>query len=87
ARAGREGAKHGVPTIGYSFGLRDSVLNSKTGLLVDDEKEFAAATRRLIADAPLRRELGEAAREFALKFSWDSTGARFEQLLRKLTQQ
>lgn len=82
-----EAAQHGVPTIGYSFGLRDSVLNNKTGLLVDDEKEFAAATRRLIADAPLRRELGEAAREFALKFSWDSTGARFEQLLRKLSQQ
>ncbi|MFH0411486.1 glycosyltransferase family 4 protein [Corynebacterium sp. L4756] len=82
-----EAAQHGVPTIGYSFGLRDSVINGHTGILVDDEKAFYEATHELIEDVPKRARLGEAAREFALNYSWDSTGARFEQLLMQLTQQ
>lgn len=82
-----EAAQHGVPTIGYSFGLRDSVQDEKTGLLVENEQEFLEATKQLIQDESLRRRLGQAAKEFAASFSWDSTGARFEQLLRKLVQQ
>ena len=82
-----EAAQHGVPTVGYSFGLRDSVLHNKTGLLVNDEKEFAEATQRLIRDSGLREKLGQAAKDFALGFSWDSTGARFEELLHGLGQQ
>src|SRR5699024_6216233 len=82
-----EAAQHGVPTVGYSFGLRDSVLHNKTGLLVNDEKEFAEATQRLIRDSGLREKLGQAAKDFALGFSWDSTGARFEELLDGLGQQ
>ncbi|NMF32074.1 glycosyltransferase family 4 protein [Corynebacterium ammoniagenes] len=82
-----EAAQHGVPTVGYSFGLRDSVQDNTTGLLVSDEQGFIDATRRLIRDVELREELGADAKDFALKFSWDSTGARFEELLRRLTQQ
>src|SRR5699024_12758174 len=67
--------------------LRDSVQDNTTGLLVSDEQGFIDATRRLIRDVELREELGAAAKDFALKFSWDSTGARFEELLRRLTQQ
>ena len=80
-----EAAQHGVPTVGYAFGLRDSVQHQKTGLLVSDEEEFAQATQLLIQDHELREQLGQAAKDFARQFSWDSTGARFEQLLRRLT--
>ena len=80
-----EAAQHGVPTVGYAFGLRDSVQHQSTGLLVSDEEEFAQATQLLIRDPKLREQLGQAAKDFAMQFSWDSTGARFEQLLRRLT--
>ncbi len=76
-----EAAQHGVPTVGYRFGLRDSVRDGETGVLVDDLPGFIAAARELI-DAPSRRaELGANAREFAAGFSWESTGRRFEELL------
>ncbi|NTS21762.1 glycosyltransferase, partial [Bacteroides fragilis] len=42
-----EAAQHGVPTVGYSFGLRDSVIPGQTGVLVDTEKEFVRAVREL----------------------------------------
>lgn len=79
-----EAAQHGVPTIGYRFGLRDSVVDGRTGLLVDGPAELADATRGLIADPHRRHALGEAAREFAARFSWETTGRRWEELLRSL---
>ena len=81
-----EAAQHGVPTVGYrgAGGLRDSIVDGGTGLLVDDERELVDATRRLLADAPTRRRLGEAARTHAAGFSWADTGARFEQVLSRV---
>ena len=79
-----EAAQHGVPTIGYCFGLRDSVCDGETGVLVETLPELIAATRQL-SDAPSRRaQLGAAARDFAAGFSWESTGRRFEELLSSL---
>ena len=79
-----EAAQHGVPTIGYRFGLRDSVRDGETGVLVETLPELIAATRQL-SDAPSRRAaLGAAARDFAAGFSWESTGRRFEELLSSL---
>ena len=46
--------------------------------------ELVDATRRLLADAPTRRRLGEAARTHAAGFSWADTGARFEQVLSRV---
>lgn len=76
-----EAAQHGVPTVGYSFGLRDSVIPGQTGVLVDTEEEFVRAVRELVADANLRRQLGENARELAAHYSWEKTGRAFEKLL------
>ncbi|WP_165243139.1 glycosyltransferase family 4 protein [Corynebacterium lizhenjunii] len=80
-----EAAQHGVPTVGYTFGLRDSVLHGRTGMLVADQAELVAATAQLLADAPLRHRLGQAAQQFSAQFSWESTGQRWEQLLRRVT--
>ena len=52
-----EAAQHGVPTVGYTFGLRDSVINGKTGILVEREEDFVAATKQLLADAPFAAPL------------------------------
>lgn len=78
-----EAAQHGVPTIGYSTagGLRDSIVDEATGLLIDGPRHLPAAIRGLLADEPRRRALGEAARTLASGYSWDQTGRRFEELL------
>ncbi|APT93382.1 glycosyl transferase [Corynebacterium phocae] len=76
-----EAAQHAVPTVGYSYGLRDSVRHGETGLLAQDVAGLVAATTRLIEDPELRRRLGAGAREFAQNFSWQRTGERFERLL------
>ena len=79
-----EAAQHGVPAVGYTFGLRDSVINGKTGILVEREEDFVAATKQLLADALLRRTLGSNARDFAASFSWEKTGEQFAELLQGL---
>lgn len=71
-----EAAQHGVPTIGYSSsaGLRDSVVDGQTGLLVGDGPgELVAAVRRLVEDPRLRARMGGAARARAATFSWEAT--------------
>ena len=67
--------------MGYAFGLQDSVIDGKTGLLVQREAELTQAVRELVEDAALRARLGDAARALAATFSWEATGARFEELL------
>lgn len=78
-----EAAQHGVPTVGYrtAGGLRDSVVDGETGLLAGSPAELTELTARLLSDAALTRRLGEAARRRARGFSWEQTGARFEELL------
>ncbi|MCZ9307659.1 glycosyltransferase family 4 protein [Corynebacterium sp. c8Ua_181] len=79
-----EAAQHGVPAVGYTFGLRDSVINGETGILVEREEDFVAATKQLLADAPLRHTLGSNAHDFAASFSWEKTGEQFAELLQGL---
>ncbi|AKK12032.1 glycosyltransferase family 4 protein [Corynebacterium uterequi] len=80
-----EAAQHGVPTIGYAAagGLRDSIEDGGTGRLVADAAELAAVTRELLADAAQRRRLGENARRHAARYSWETTGRQFAELLER----
>lgn len=82
-----EAAQHGVPTIGYhsSGGLRDSVKDGDTGLLVDTKAELIAATRRLLIDASFRHQLGSNAQQRAENYNWDTAGSQFEELLLELS--
>lgn len=84
-----EAARHAVPTVGYrvSGGLRDSIRHEETGLLVETLPGFIAAVRELLDDPAHRRRLGEEARAWSGQFSWDDTGAQFEELLMGLTAQ
>ncbi|GAA4720839.1 glycosyltransferase family 4 protein [Nocardioides conyzicola] len=69
-----EAAAQGTPTIAYGSagGVRESILDGETGLLVDDRDGLTEATRSLLVDAGLRDRLGRAARERARTFSWSS---------------
>lgn len=63
-----EAAAAGIPAVAYDLaGLPDIVLDGQTGILAPpgDEAGFVAALERLIASAPLRREMGAAARAHA----------------------
>lgn len=76
-----EAAKHSVPTVGYSFGLRDSVGHGRTGLLADTPEQLTVQLQKILADDSLRAKLGAGARKFAEQFSWEKTGQRFAELL------
>jgi glycosyltransferase involved in cell wall biosynthesis len=70
-----EAGHHEVPTVGYraAGGLRESVLDGRTGLLVDDLDELTAAVERLLADESTRRAMGRAAARHAATFSWPAS--------------
>ncbi|CAN5797760.1 hypothetical protein BH18ACT13_BH18ACT13_09850 [soil metagenome] len=74
--AAREAMAYGRPVGAAAVGgLVDAVEDGVTGLLVSphDPAALRAALERLLADAELRRRLGEAAREKArAEFSWDA---------------
>ncbi len=77
-----EAAQHGVPTIGYreSAGLTDSIDDGVSGLLVEGRPEFIAATRKLVENPELARQLGAAARVRAAQYSWSATADGFTEV-------
>lgn len=73
-----EADARGLPVVAHDIGgVREAVLHEKTGLLVPPEKpaELTAAFARLIRDAKLRRELGEAGRAWARRQTWTDSAA------------
>ncbi|HJC60283.1 MAG TPA: glycosyltransferase family 4 protein [Candidatus Dietzia intestinigallinarum] len=78
-----EAAQHGVPTVGYhhAAGLRDSIDDDETGLLVNDVAAMTVATDRLLADPGVRSRMGEAARRKAAGMSWPATAAAMGRVL------
>jgi glycosyltransferase involved in cell wall biosynthesis len=64
-RVAIEAGAFGIPTVGTRIGgIPEVVADGETGLLagVNDPEGLADAIERLMADAALRREMGEAAR-------------------------
>jgi glycosyltransferase involved in cell wall biosynthesis len=74
-----EAGTHGVPTVGYrsAGGLRDSIVDGRTGLLVDDLDEMVAAVDRLLADDAARLAMGAAAVRHAAAYTWPATVSGF----------
>jgi glycosyltransferase involved in cell wall biosynthesis len=66
-----EAAIRGTPAVGFDVpGLRDSVVNGQTGVLVGSEGEFASAWASLALNHQARQAMGVAAREFAERLHW-----------------
>jgi glycosyltransferase involved in cell wall biosynthesis len=78
-----EAGSHGVPTVGYrsAGGLRESIVDGRTGVLVDDLDELTAAVDRLLADDRLRAEMGAAAIRHAAAYSWPASVDAFAGVL------
>ncbi len=76
-----EAAASGTPQVaGDSGGAAEAVEDGVTGVVVrrpQDAGEVAGALRRLLADADLRRRMGDAARERACRaYDYDALAAR-----------
>jgi glycosyltransferase involved in cell wall biosynthesis len=79
-----EAAACGTPSVASdSPGLRESVVDGETGILVPhgDVTALAAALGRLLDDVELRTRMGRAARAFAEGFSWDASAQAVEAVL------
>ncbi|MBJ7470076.1 MAG: glycosyltransferase family 4 protein [Solirubrobacteraceae bacterium] len=78
-----EAAMHRTPTLAFDVpGLRDTVVPDETGYLAADHDGFVERWIRLARDAPERSRLGDAARPWAERFTWDRSVERFEDVLR-----
>jgi glycosyltransferase involved in cell wall biosynthesis len=64
----------GTPAVATRIaGHADAIDDGRSGLLVDDPREFAATLERVIADDALRRKLNEGALAHAARFTWGAT--------------
>lgn len=81
-----EAAACGTPVVASdSPGLRESVLDGRTGFLVKhgDVSALAGAYDRVVADPALVTRLGTAGRAFAESFTWESAADHTESHLRE----
>lgn len=83
ARVVMEAALHRVPSIAYrsAGGLRESIRDGQTGLLVDSLDDMVEQTRALLRDPARRIAMGEAAREYAAGFTIERTIDEFRRAL------
>ncbi len=68
-----EAAAHGLPVVAHDVGgVSEAVVDDVTGLIVPPNRpaQLAAAFEKLIHDAPLRRRLGFAGRDWAARNCW-----------------
>lgn len=77
----------GTPVIASdSDGLRDSVRNGETGLLVPhgNIEKLAAAMDKLAGDRILREKLAKHGVEWADEFNWDTTASRVITIMKQI---
>ena len=82
-----EAAACGTPSVASDApGLRESVVDGETGLLVPhgDVRALTGALRTLVRDDDLRARMGRRARAFAEGFGWDATAASMEGVLARV---
>lgn len=84
--ANLEAAACGTPTIASDVpGLRDSVVDGRTGFLVPhgDVEALSRRIEELLGDEDQRARLGTGAREFAEGFTWDASARSMERFLQE----
>jgi len=77
----------GTPAIAYDApGLRDSIVDGKTGVLVKDKspQNLASSALLLLKNPNLLKTFSESALNFSKQFSWDNTAAEFDKIITDL---
>ena len=77
----------GTPAIGYNVpGLRDSIKNEETGILVNNNSptELARSAISLLQKPEKLNKLSMNALGFARKFSWNATAMEFEKIIKRM---
>ncbi|MCG6955294.1 MAG: glycosyltransferase family 4 protein [Gemmatimonadetes bacterium] len=85
--ANMEAAACGTCTVASDApGLRDSVVDGRTGFLVrhGDVAALASALGRVLENPELRNRLGREARTFAEEHSWDASATAMERFLSRV---
>jgi glycosyltransferase involved in cell wall biosynthesis len=80
----------GTPAIAYGVpGLRDSIKDKETGLLVpsNDIGKLAQAIIEVLTDSVLLQRLSHSATRWACSFSWDKTAEEIETVLKEVAQE
>lgn len=88
--ANMEAAACGTPTVASDApGLRESVVDGRTGFLVPhgDVDRLASSMGRVLGDPGLRETLGTQARAFAEGYSWDASADAMERFLERVVRE
>jgi glycosyltransferase involved in cell wall biosynthesis len=75
----------GTPAVAYDVaGLRDSIIDGKTGILVKDNspESLARSAISLLNDQDTLCELSFNALSFSRNFSWDNTAQKFDKIIK-----
>jgi glycosyltransferase involved in cell wall biosynthesis len=78
----------GTPVVAYNVpGLRDSVIDGKTGLLLKENspENLAKEAISLLTDRERLKMYSTEAISYSITFSWDNTAEFVEKLIRQLT--
>ena len=80
-----EAAARGVPTVAFCVdGLSDAIRPGRTGWLVEDGRDLAAAideALQVLADPAVARDMAAQCRAWAAEFSWAASGLRLRAVM------
>jgi glycosyltransferase involved in cell wall biosynthesis len=73
----------GTPVVAYNVsGLRDSVIDGKTGVLVkDNSPRSCQSSVSLLTDRDLLKKHSNDVLSFSIQFSWDITASAFDKII------
>ncbi len=75
-----EAAACGLPLIVFRDYEPESVINGKTGFIVDSVDEMYEKLDLLISDRELREKMGNAGSEYVKKFDWNVIAKKWEEI-------
>jgi glycosyltransferase involved in cell wall biosynthesis len=79
-----EANAYGCPAVAFDVpGLRMSIRNGDTGLLVLDDRSFLDALVRIITNPEFRNRLSTGASKWAAKFNWDVSAQQTLEVLQQ----
>lgn len=76
-----EAASAGTPAVGFDVpGVRDAIVDGRTGLLATSAEEFTARLVELAGEPRRLQALGQRARDHAARFGWERSVDEFERV-------